>query len=114
MAGQWRFELLGSDYAILLKALLKTTIQKLKILCLAIVLTVLTSCGMFAQVPPDTAVFQAITQQQIDMQSAVAEGLNISTKTGVITDFKVGKVSIESREKILDPEIKKQAASQGA
>lgn len=52
--------------------------------------------------------------QQIDMQSAVAKGLNISTGAGVISDFKVGKVSIESREKLSDPEIKKQAASHGA
>lgn len=88
--------------------------QKLKLLCFALVLTILTSCGMLAQVPPDNAVFQAITQQQIDMQSAVAKGLNISAGTGIISDFKVGKVSIESREVLSDPEIKKQAASHGA
>ena len=77
-------------------------------------LIILTSCGMLAQVPPDKAVFQAIAQQQIDMQSAVAKGLEMSAGTGVIPDFKVGKVAIESREKLLDPEIKKQAASHGA
>ena len=88
--------------------------QKLKILCFAIVLTLLTSCGMLTQVPPDRTVFQAIAQQQTDMQSAVAKGLNISTETDPIPDFKVGKVSIESREKLSDPGIKKQAASHGA
>ncbi|MFK8184536.1 MAG: hypothetical protein AB8B99_14275 [Phormidesmis sp.] len=74
----------------------------------------LTSCGMLAQVPPDRAVFQAIIQQQVEMQSAVAKGLKISTETGVIPNFKVGQVSIKSREKLADPEIKKQAASHGA
>ncbi|MEL7332586.1 MAG: hypothetical protein AAFN12_10065 [Cyanobacteria bacterium J06560_2] len=88
--------------------------KKLKLLCFALVLTILTSCGMLAQVPPDSTVFQAIIQQQIEMQSAVAKGLNISTKTGVIPDFQVGEVSIESREKLSDPAIKKQAAAQGA
>ena len=88
--------------------------KELKLLCFALVLTILTSCGILAQVPPDNVVFQAITQQQIDMQSAVAKGLNVSTSAGAIPDFKVGKVSIESREKLSDPEIQKQAASHGA
>ncbi|MEL6815331.1 MAG: hypothetical protein AAFP03_11025 [Cyanobacteria bacterium J06598_3] len=77
-------------------------------------LTVVTSCGVLVQVPPDIAVLHAITQQQIDMQAAVAKGLNISTETGVIPDFEVGKVSIESREKLSDPTIRQQAASHGA
>ncbi|MEM8502753.1 MAG: hypothetical protein AAF716_06320 [Cyanobacteria bacterium P01_D01_bin.1] len=88
--------------------------KELKLLCFTLVLTLLTSCGVLAQVPPDQVVFHAITQQQIDMQSAVAKGLNISTRTGVIPDFSVGKISIKSREKLSDPEIKKQAASHGA
>jgi len=83
-------------------------------LCFALLLTILTSCGMLAQVPSDATVFQAITQQQIDMQAAVAKGLNISTETGIIPDFEVGNVSIESREKLLDSLIKQQAASHGA
>ncbi|MEL6492906.1 MAG: hypothetical protein AAFQ95_23400 [Cyanobacteria bacterium J06621_3] len=69
---------------------------------------------MLAQTPSDSTVFRAITQQQIDMQAAVAKGLNVSTETGVIPDFQVGKVFIESREKLSDPEIKKQAAAHGA
>lgn len=40
--------------------------------------------------------------------------MNISTETDTISDLKVGKVSIESREKLSDPAIRKQAASQGA
>ena len=88
--------------------------KKLKLLCFALILTVLTSCGMLTHVPPDRAVFQAIIQQQIDMQSAVAKGLNMSAGTDGIPDFKVGKVSIESREKLSDSAIKKQAASHGA
>lgn len=88
--------------------------KKLKLLCFALLLTVLTSCGMLAHIPPDNAVFQAIIQQQIDMQSAVAKGLDMSPDTGLISDFKVGKVFIESREKLSDPAIKKQAAAHGA
>lgn len=38
----------------------------------------------------------------------------MSAGTDGIPDFKVGKVSIESREKLSDPAIKKQAASHGA
>ncbi|MEL6763509.1 MAG: hypothetical protein AAFO87_07565, partial [Cyanobacteria bacterium J06607_6] len=37
-----------------------------------------------------------------------------SEKTGVIPNFKVGKVSIESREKISDSALRKRAASYGA
>ncbi|MEO0770847.1 MAG: hypothetical protein AAFY72_15745 [Cyanobacteria bacterium J06649_4] len=88
--------------------------KKLKLLCFALVLTILTSCGLLAQTPPDKAVFQAITQQQIDMQSAVAKGLDLSAEIGLIPDFKVGKVFIESREKLSDTAIKKQAALHGA
>lgn len=87
--------------------------KNLKLLCFALVLTLLTSCGMLAHVPPDKAVLQAIVQQQVDMQSAVAKGLNISTETGVIPDFKVGKVFIESREQLSDSAMKKQAAFHG-
>ena len=88
--------------------------KNFRLLCFALILTVLTSCGILAHVPPDRVVSQAIAQQQIDMQSAVVKGLNISTKAGTIPDFKVGKVSIESREKLSDPEMKREAASRGA
>lgn len=88
--------------------------KKLRLLCFTLLLTMLTSCGLLAQVPPDIAVLHAITQQQIDMQAAVAKAVNISTETIGIPDFKVGKVSVESREKLSDPEIRRQAASHGA
>ena len=88
--------------------------RKLRLLCFVLLITALTSCGMLMQVPPDRAVQQAITQQQIDMQSAVAKGLHISNRTSPIPDFQVGKVSVESREKLSDPELKKQAAFHGA
>lgn len=116
--------LLGACHVIVLKGCIerlveirimqKLRIKKLRLLCFALILTLLTSCGMLAQVPPDIAVLHAITQQQIDMQAAVAKGLNVSTETGVIPDFKVGRVFIESREKLSDLELRKQAASQGA
>ncbi|MEO1390773.1 MAG: hypothetical protein AAFV85_25860 [Cyanobacteria bacterium J06634_6] len=89
-------------------------LKKLRLLCLSLILVALTGCGMLAQTPSDSTVFRAITQQQINMQAAVAKGLNVSTETGVIPDFQVGKVFIESREKLSDPEIKKQAAAHGA
>lgn len=88
--------------------------KKIRLLCFALLLAVLTSCGMLGQTPPDSTVFQAITQQQMDMQAAVAKGLNVSDKTGAIPDFTVGKVSIESREKLSDVAIRQQAASHGA
>ena len=66
------------------------------------------------QVPPDATILQAITQQQIGMQTAVAKGLNISTETDVISGFEVSNVSIESRERLSDSLIKQQAASHGA
>ena len=88
--------------------------KQLKLLCFALILTVLTSCGVLAHVPPDRVVSQAITQQQIDMQTAVAKGLNVSDRASAIPDFEVGKVSIESREKLSDPEMKKEAALRGA
>ncbi len=87
--------------------------KKLRIVCLALILTVLTSCGILAQTPPDRTVWLAITQQQTDMQSAVAKGLNLSA-AAPIADFKVGRVAIESREKLLDPALKKQAVANGA
>lgn len=92
----------------------KFVMKKLTLLCFALLLTVLTSCGIFTQVPPNTAVVRAITQQQVDMQAAIAKGLKVSAKTSGIPDFKVGKVYIESREKLSDLNIKKQAASHGA
>ena len=94
--------------------------KTLKLLCCALMLMLLTSCGILAQVPPDEAVFQAIIQQQIDMQSAVAEGLNMSAGANgspvisAIPDFEVDKVFIESREKITDSDMKKRAAAHGA
>lgn len=106
--------LLCTRHVILLKESLKGIMKKLRLLCFALILTLLTSCGILAQVPPDIAVFQAITQQQIDMQAAIAKGLNISTEAGVIPDFKMGKVSIESREKLSNPALRQQAAAHGA
>ena len=88
--------------------------KKLKVVCLALMLTVLTSCGVLAQTPPDKTVWLAITQQQLDMQFAVARGLNLSTQLAPIPDFHVGKVAIESREKLSDPVLKKQAVANGA
>lgn len=88
--------------------------KKLRLLCFALLLTILTSCGMLTQVPPDATILQAITQQQVDMQAATAKGLSISAETGAIPHFRVGNISIESREKLSDSLIKQQAASHGA
>ena len=96
------------------RKILKAIMKKLRLLGFVLLLTVLTSCGVFAQMPPNRAVRQAIVQQQIDMQSAITKGLNMSNGTGTIPDFQVGKVSIENREKLSDPELKKQAAFHGA
>ncbi|MEL7511540.1 MAG: hypothetical protein AAGM27_05230 [Cyanobacteria bacterium J06554_3] len=98
-----------------LKAVLEVAMKKLRLLCFALLLTLLTtSCGLIAQTPPNSAVLHAIVQQQVDMQTAVAEGLQMSTRTNGIPDFQVGKVYIENREKLSDPDLKKQAAAHGA
>ena len=89
-------------------------IKKLRIVCLVLILTVLTSCGMISQMPPDRTVWLAITQQQIDMQTSVAKSLDLATQVEPIPDFKVGRVAIESREKLLDSALKKQAVANGA
>ena len=91
--------------------------QKFKLVCFTLLsLVLLTSCSVFAQVPPSATVRQAIIQQQIDMQGAIAKDLG---QTGlspdfVIPDFKVGKVAIESREELSDPALRKQAMANGA
>ncbi|MEM9946021.1 MAG: hypothetical protein AAF810_08150 [Cyanobacteria bacterium P01_D01_bin.36] len=81
---------------------------------MVLILTVLTSCGMISQMPPDRTVWLAITQQQIDMQTSVAKSLDLATQVEPIPDFKVGRVAIESREKLLDSALKKQAVANGA
>jgi len=88
--------------------------NQLKIVCLALILIVLTSCGVLAQTPSDRTVLLAIVQQQTEMQAAVARGLNLSAQTVPIPDFQVGKVSVESREKLSDLAMKKQAIAHGA
>lgn len=84
-----------------------------KLMCFALLLFALTSCGMLAQLPPDRAVLQAIIQQQTDMQAAVAKGLNLSAQEP-IPGFEVGKVAIANREKLSDSALKKQAVANGA
>ena len=64
--------------------------------------------------PPNKIVWEAITQQQADMQIAIAQDLGLSVETDLIPNFEVGKVAIESREKLSDPAIRKQATSNGA
>ena len=48
------------------------------------------------------------------MHAAVAQGLGLSDKVVPIPDFTIGKVSIESREALSDPALKKQAIANGA
>lgn len=98
--------------------------KKIKLLCLslcliALNLTTLTSCSALAQTPPSESVRQAIIQQQMDRQQmdtqkAIAPDLGLSTATDSIPDFKIGKVFIESREKLSDSALRRQAAADGA
>jgi len=88
--------------------------KKIGLICFALFLTLLTSCGVLAQTPPNQIVWEAITQQQTDMQIAITQDLGLSTETDLIPDFEVGKVAIESREKLSDPALRKQATSNGA
>lgn len=75
---------------------------------------VLSSCSLLAQMPPSNTIRQAIIQQQMDMQSSVAQSLGASAASDLIQDFKVGKVTVEGREKLSDPAIRKQAIANGA
>ena len=88
--------------------------KKIGLVCFALFLTLLTSCSVFTQTPPNQIVWEAITQQQTDMQIAIAQDLGLSVETDLIPDFEVGKVAIESREKLSDPTLRKQATSNGA
>ncbi len=88
--------------------------KKLRLACFALLLTVLTGCGLLAQVPSERTVWQAITQQQTDLQTAVAQGLGLAVDKALIPDFKVGRVAIASREKLIDPTLRKQAVANGA
>jgi len=81
---------------------------------LALCFCLLTSCSAFAQVPPNKIIYEAIAQQQRDMQSAIAKSLSQSEEAVPIPDFEIGKIAVASREKILDSALRKQAMANGA
>lgn len=60
----------------------------------------LTSCGTFAQVPPEEAVRIAVTQQLTQVQEAIAQDLGITTP--LTSSFKVKAITISQRQKAND------------
>lgn len=73
-------------------------------MCLALVLTLLTSCGLLAQQPPEQAVRLAVIQQLSHAQQSIAQTLGAPNElTPSLTlkpNFRIDKLDIASREKV--------------
>lgn len=80
------------------------------LICLLLSTSCLTSCRSLAQVPPDQAVQLAIAQQLSHTQQAIAQDLGLlDMRQGdrVNPNFKIRKITVDSREKISDLESAK-------
>lgn len=73
--------------------------KKLKLACLALLLIVLTGCGVLSQTPPDQAVKLALSQQLTNTQQAIAQDLGITTSNAV-PNFKIDQLNVTSRQKL--------------
>ncbi len=83
-------------------------LRRLCLVCLLLSISFLTSCGGFAQMPPEEAVRLAIAQQLTHTQQAIAQdlGLLASTDDGSFKpNFKIEKITVKSREKVTNSEI---------
>ena len=75
--------------------------RKFWIIFVALLTVSLTSCGTFAQIPPEEAIRIAVTQQLTQVQDAIAQDLGISTP--ITSSFKVKEITINQRQKVNDP-----------
>ncbi len=73
--------------------------KRLKLVCLALLLIVLTGCGVLSQTPPDQAVKLALAQQLTNTQQAIAQDLGI-TPSDSPPNFKIDQLTVTSRQKL--------------
>ena len=91
----------------------QSMIKALRVLCLVCLLlsiSSLTGCNALAQVPPDQAVRLAIAKQLSQTQQAIAQDLDLLESTNsdsLKPNFKLEKVTVDSREKVSDLESAK-------
>ncbi|MBE9063124.1 hypothetical protein [cf. Phormidesmis sp. LEGE 11477] len=74
--------------------------------CLLLLTSGVTGCQALAQVPPDKAVRLAIAQQLSQTQQAIAQDLGLlqGSEDESKANFKLEKVTVNSREKVTDLE----------
>ncbi len=87
------------------KLLPRSVSQTVKAACLlglVLLLTLLTSCGILSQQPPNQAVRLAVSQQLSNLQNNIAQGLGID-EPALNPNFKIDKLEITSREKVSNP-----------
>jgi hypothetical protein len=76
--------------------------KRLQLVCLAVLLSVLTSCGILSQQPPNQAIRLAVTQQLTHSQQAIAQELGLTHQSALKPNFKIEKLNIQSRTKVSD------------
>lgn len=74
--------------------------KKLKLLCLAALLIVLTSCGVISQTPPNQAIRLAVSQMLANTQETLAQELGLANGMKNKPNFKINQLKINSREKL--------------
>jgi hypothetical protein len=77
--------------------------KKLQLVCLAVLLSFLASCGLLAQQPPNQAVRLAVTQQLTHAQQTIAQELGLANQSALKPNFKLEKLDIQSRTKVSEP-----------
>ena len=83
--------------------------KRLKLLCVAALLIVLTSCGVLPQAPPNQAIRLAISQTLADTQETLDQELGGISGSGNKPNFKIARLKINSREKLPAGVLKDQA-----
>ncbi|MEM6450611.1 MAG: hypothetical protein AAF703_09890 [Cyanobacteria bacterium P01_D01_bin.105] len=74
--------------------------KKFWIVCAVLLVIGLNSCSALAEVPPEAAVQQAVTQQLTNAQTVIAEELELPAPAQ--PNFKVEHLSISRREKLTE------------
>ncbi len=77
--------------------------KRLQLVCLAVLLSFLTSCGLLMQQPPTQAVRLAVTQQLTHAQQTIAQELGVRYQPTLKPNFKIDQLNIQSRAKVSEP-----------
>jgi hypothetical protein len=77
--------------------------KRLQLVCLAVLISFLTSCGLAAQQPPTQAVRLAVTQQLAHTQQTIAQELGFTDQPVLKPNFKIDKLDIQSRTPVSAP-----------